>query len=381
MDLSSYRKEIDEIDSELVRLFERRLDVATKVGQYKLERNLPIFNGAREEEVIERNIYKLANKDYDKLTGKFFENIMELSRELQNHLINSHKEEEYSDDFDCSDVPDCREDFVVGFFGVEGSFSEEAMISYFGEGRKYSFYEEFEEVFLAIKNNEIDYGVVPIENSSTGAITDVYDLLKKYGFYICGEQCLKIRQHLIGVEGTSLDNIKDIYSHPQGFEQSSEFLKTHSEWNTVPYHNTSRSVKMVCECNDTSKAAIGSKRAADIYGLKIIKEDINNQSENQTRFLVIGKNLEFSKVSNKVSIVFSLEDEAGTLYKLLRSFAENNINLMKIESRPIKNQPWKYLLYVDFEGNILTDEVKNALEIIESKSSYFKLLGNYKRSN
>lgn len=372
MDLSDYRKEIDDIDKEMTRLFEKRMDVSVKVAEYKIKNNLPIFNGVREAEVIQRNIERLKNSSYEFLIRKYFNYLMELSRALQQRKFNEVNN--YSEESGRK-----VKDGKLGFQGLEGSFSEEAMIKYFGENRETYHYETFEDVFEALKNEEIDYGILPVENTSTGAITEVYDLMNKYGFYIVGEECIKINQHLIGLEKAGLDNIKEIYSHPQGFKQSSEFLNSNKEWVCIPYYNTATSVKKVCDLNDLTKAAIGSERAAKLYGLKILANNINNQCENQTRFLIIGRNLEITKASDKVSVVFSLEDEVGTLNSLLNHFAENNINLKSIESRPIKNSPWKYLLYVDFDGNLNNIEVKNALELIKNNSGYFKLLGNYKK--
>lgn len=272
-----------------------------------------------------------------------------------------------------------KSDVKVGFYGVAGSFSEEAMIKHFGKKDDAKAYDEFEDVFLAVKNGEIDYGVLPIENSSTGAISQVYDLLYKYGFYIVGEECIKIDQNLIGIKGTKLDNVKEVYSHPQGFEQSTDFLKEYSNWKKIPFHSTADSVKLVSDLQDMSKVAIASKRAADIYNLSIIKENINNRRENSTRFIVISKELELDNSCDKVSVVFSLEHKAGTLYKLLRHFAENNINMMKIESRPMEKGAWKYFLYVDFEGNLENEQVKKALNLIEQSSAYFKLIGGYRK--
>lgn len=357
LDISTLREEIDIIDKEIIRLFEKRMDIVLNVAKYKIERNLPIFNGAREAEVIEKNLNRLSNKEYREYAEKFLVDLMSTSRQLQHSLMGNIK---------------------VGVQGVPGSYSEEAKIGYFGEEKSCSFYEEFEDVFIALKNGEIDYGVLPVENSSTGAITTVYDLMKDYGFYIVGEQCIKVNHNLIGIKGTKLSDIKEVYSHPQGFAQSSEFLKQHKDWLQIPYHNTARSVKLVCETGDKSKVAIASGRAAKCYGLEIIKGNINNQSENTTKFIVIGKSLEYDNYSDRVNVVFSLEDEAGTLYKLLRHFTENNINLKKVESRPINNLPWKYVLFLDFEGNLDSEKVKNALSIIEEKSRYFRLLGNYK---
>ena len=371
--LEDYRKEIDSIDRELIALFEKRMNVAIKVGEYKKERNLPVFNAKREEEVIEKNINLLHNKKYNDITRDFFEKIMELSRSLQADLMYNNK--------DISKTNISEEGIKIGYQGVEGSFSEEALRKYFNSYDSIKNYEEFNDVFVALKNNEIQYAILPIENSYTGAITDVYDLLVKYNFYIVGEECIKINQHLMGIAGTNIDNIEEIYSHPQGFAQSKEFLNRYNNVKLIPYHNTAISAKLVSDLKDNKKAAIGSKRAADIYNLSILKENINDKKDNHTKFIIIGKELKYDDTCNKISVVFSLEDKAGTLYKLLRHFAENNINMIKIESRPNKHESWKYLLYVDFEGNLKDNLVNNALELIEKNSGYFKIIGNYKNSN
>jgi len=375
-EIDDYRKKIDEIDKEITRLFEERMDVVIKVGEYKKQNNLPVFNKAREDEVIAKNIEYLNNKDYAEGLKDFFVNIMNIAKDFEDKkLIEDTKTKT-----ECiSELGNERSNIKVGFYGVAGSFSEEAMIKHFGKKDDSKAYDEFEDVFLAVKNGEIDYGVLPIENSSTGAISQVYDLLYKYGFYIVGEECIKIDQNLIGIQGTKLENVKEVYSHPQGFEQSTDFLKGYSCWKKIPFHSTADSVKLVSDLQDMSKVAIASKRAADIYNLSIIKENINNRSENSTRFIVISKELELNEDCDKVSVVFSLEHKAGTLYKLLRHFAENNINMMKIESRPMEKGAWKYFLYVDFDGNLEDEQVKKALNLIEQSSAYFKLIGGYRK--
>lgn len=374
-DIDDYRKKIDEIDREITRLFEQRMDTVIKVGEYKKQNNLPVFNKAREDEVIAKNIGYLNNKDYSEGLKDFFINIMNIAKDLEDKKIVEDTSAEIGEVRNRSE----KSKMKVGFYGVTGSFSEEAMIKHFGKRDDAKAYDEFEDVFLAVKNGEIDYGVVPIENSSTGAISQVYDLLYKYGFYIVGEECIRINQHLIGIKGTELDNVKEVYSHPQGFEQSTDFLKGYSEWKKIPFHSTADSVKLVSDLKDMSKVAIASKRAANIYDLSIIKENINNQSENSTRFIVISKELELDESCDKVSVVFSLEHKAGTLYKLLRHFAENDINMMKIESRPMEKGTWKYFLYVDFEGNLESEKVAKALKLIEQSSAYFKLIGGYRK--
>lgn len=372
-DLESYRKEIDSIDSEITRLFEKRMDIVLKVAEYKRLNNLPIFHKGREDAVIKKNVARLENKDYEKEIEKFFNGLMEVSRELQSRKLNREK-----DSFKFKKKNISKED-VIGFLGPQGSFSEEAFLKYFGEDNKSIAYEDFEDIFIALKNGDIDYGVLPVENSSTGGINEVHDLLVKYGFYIIGEESIRIDQHLIGIHGTKISDIKEVYSHPQGFSQTSEFLKLYNDLKLIPYHNTATSAKLIKELNDKSKAAIASSRAAKIYDLDIIKEEINNIKSNYTRFIIIGKELLKEDDADKISVVFSLEDKAGTLYRLLRYFAENNINMITIESRPIKNENWKYFLYVDFEGSLENSEVVKTLKSVEESSEYFRVLGWYKK--
>ena len=313
MDLLECRREIDNIDEELVKLFEKRMNIAINVAKYKIENNMTIFNEVREIEVIKKNVARLSNKKYSKLTESFFNNLMTLSRSLQEEVFEESNYDiinKINDNISVNTNKKNLSNIKIGYQGVKGSFSEEAMIKYFGENHKNTNYEEFEEVFIALKSKEIDYGILPIENSYTGAITNVYDLLVKYGFYIVGEECIKINQNLIGVKGTKISDIKEIYSHPQGFEQSREFLSNNNKLKLIPFHNTAISAKYISELNDKSKAAIASLRAAEIYNLDVIQEEINDKDDNQTKFIIIGKELESSKECNKITVVFSL-DEIG----------------------------------------------------------------------
>ncbi|MFD3157666.1 prephenate dehydratase [Haloimpatiens sp. FM7330] len=270
---------------------------------------------------------------------------------------------------------------IVGFQGVKGSFSEQALIEYFGKDVAAKNVSDFEDVFLALENNEIDYGVLPIENSSTGAITEVYDLLRQYGFYIVGEKCVKVEHNLIGIKGTKLEDITEVYSHSQAFGQSKEFLKTYVDWKLIPYKNTAMSAKLIKDENQKEKAAVASRRAAELYGLEIIASNINFNKKNYTRFIVIGKNLDLNDEVNKISVVVSTPHKAGELYGILRHFAEHDLNMLKIESRPIIDRSWEYFFYIDFEGNLNEKVVEDAIKLIEKNSSFFQLLGNYKGDN
>ncbi|MEQ8153291.1 MAG: prephenate dehydratase [Clostridiaceae bacterium] len=372
--LNEWRIQIDEIDSQMIDLFEKRMKLVTNIAKYKEQNNLPIFQEDREKSVIQKNLKYVKDQEMKDYAEEFIQAMMDVSKRYQMHKVFPKKSEPIKVCESLLDKAD-RSELKVGYGGVKGAFSEEALMKFFGDKPKRINYEQFEGVFQGLKNGEIDYGVVPIENSSTGAINDVYDLLRKYGFYIVGEESISITQHLLGCKGTKIDDIKEVYSHTQGLRQSSKFLSNYS-WSEVPQHNTSIAAKMVSESNDHTKAAIASERAAEIYGLEIIKENINNEKTNKTRFIVIGKQLECSK--DKISIIFKLEHRVGTLYNILKFINDFGLNMVKIESRPVGNEPWNYFFYLDFQGDLEDENVKSALSSIEKNSSYYKLLGAYK---
>jgi len=272
---------------------------------------------------------------------------------------------------------DVKSKTTVGFQGVPGSFSEQALFEYFGDDVDRKYVKAFEDIFTELKCGRVDFGVLPMENSSTGGISEVYDLLNKNEFYIIGEVCLKVNHHLLGIKGAKIRDITEVYSHPQAFGQSSEFLKGHPDWKLIPYHNTAKSAEFVMEKDCSHMAAIGSSRAAELYSLDILKSNINTNNTNTTRFVIISKELNVDEKCNKVSVVLSTAHKAGALYSVLRYFADNSINLLKIESRPVVDKPWEYFFYIDFEGNLDDETVKMAVRSIKNNSCYFKLLGNY----
>lgn len=359
--LEELRCEIDDIDKRLVQLFEKRMETVSGVAKYKIENKLPVLNSLREGQVIDKNIDYLKNKDLSPYLKEFYIKLMDLSKDYQRLQIG--KAESKTN---------------VCFQGTKGSYSEEALFEYFGPEANAYPVKEFEDVFKKLKDENIAYGVLPIENSSTGAINEVYDLLRKYGLYIVGNMTLKINHNLMGIESASLETIKTVYSHPQAFEQCSEFLKD-KNLQAIPYYNTAVSAEFVKKEQSKTIAAIGSKRAAEVNGLKIIKENINNNDSNYTRFIIIGKTLERGDMNDAISIVFSSPNKVGALYDSLGIFKKNNLNMIRIESRPVVGKPWEYFFYIDFEGDINNAHVKEAIDYIQNNSSYFKLLGNYKK--
>lgn len=366
MDIEELRKRIDEVDEKLIELFEERMSIVLEIAEYKRKNGKNVYDAEREALVIKKGLDRLKNLSLSESTEKFLGTLMKISREAQDKIM-----------LECGRFPEGTK-IKAGFPGISGSFSEQALINYFGDNVDAVAIREFEGVFTELRAGNIDYGILPIENSSTGSVTDVYDLLNKYDFKIVGETCMKIDQHLLTVKGTKLSDIKEVYSHPQGLMQCSDYLKKHA-WQEFQLSNTSISAEYVASCGDKSKAAIGSSRAAELYGLEILAQNINFNSTSTTRFILIGRDIESDSYSNKISIVFSAAHKPGTLYGVLRNFALNNLNLLKIESRPIQVKPWEYIFYVDFEGNLSDIKVKEAMDAVGKESTWFKILGNYRR--
>ncbi|MEG1416191.1 MAG: prephenate dehydratase [Clostridium sp.] len=376
-DLKQYRDEIDRIDNAILKLFQERMDMVLNVAEYKRKNNLEVLNRKREEEVIENHLNNLSDSKYKVEVEKFLKSVMEISRQCQrNYLLNGGAFEEENT---CPEIINLTKDSVIGFQGVNGSYSEEALHAFFKEDVKTRALNTFDDVFKSLTDGEIDYGVIPIENSSTGGVLEVYDLLNKHEFSIVGEMCIRINHCLIAEDGADFNTIKEVYSHQQALDQCRDYINSKG-YRKVPYLNTAKSVEFIREANDKSLAAIASKRAANIYGLNILEENINTNKTNTTRFIIISKIMAVNEQCNKISIVFSIDHKIGCLYNVLRYFSENQVNMLKIESRPMKERPWEYIFYIDFEGNTSDPKVKIALENIKDNTNYFRLLGNYPKS-
>lgn len=367
-DLEQCRQEIDEIDEQLMQLFEQRMHVVKDVVLYKLENHKQIFQPDREQIVLDKNVARIKDEKLKSYALSFLQDMMDVSKSYQSSFI--PLETKY-----LMEKPK-KENIVVGYQGVEGAFSHQAMLTYFGDVKN-KHYPHFEDVFIALKNGKIDYGVLPLENSSTGAINDNYDLVRDYDFYIVGEQSVSISQHLLALPDAKLEDIQEVYSHPQGLQQCSDFLNKYSYIMQTPFSNTAASAKYVSDTKDITKAAIASKTAASLYGLKVLQENIHNELSNHTRFIIVGKKLEDHPKASRVSIVFTLSHKVGALYSILKAIKDHHINLSRIESRPIKDKNWQYYFYIDFEGSLHDQDVQLALEQMKAHCLTLRVLGNY----
>lgn len=266
----------------------------------------------------------------------------------------------------------------VGYQGVPGAYSHMALLQYFqGQEVQAENFMLFEDVVQAVAEGKVRYGVLPIENSSTGGITDVYDLARRYSIFIVGEKILKIEHCLLAYPGTCLENITEVYSHPQGFSQCSLFFKEHSAMRQFNYFNTAKAAELVAEKKDPHMAAVAGVQAADQYGLEILARGINTNKSNYTRFIIISREQELVPEADKITLIVSLKHQPGSLYRLLAHFAQQNINMTNIESRPYPGRPWEYYFHMDITGHLTDPAVQEALQQLPEDTTECKILGNY----
>ncbi|MEM4410929.1 MAG: prephenate dehydratase [Candidatus Caldarchaeum sp.] len=268
----------------------------------------------------------------------------------------------------------------VAFQGEKGAYSEEAVISYFGDKAELFPCKTIREVFKNTEALVVDFGVVPVENSIEGSVAETYDMFLTSSVKVVGEIILKIRHCLISHPGTTLADVKVVYSHPQALAQCRGFLTSLGAEMAVTY-DTAGSVKMIKEQGLKHAAAVASERAAQIYGMSVLAKGIEDYGHNYTRFLVISTRETTPQADSKTSIIFSTVHRPGALYNALGAFARNNINLTKIESRPTRQRPWEYYFFVDFEGNVGDEGVKKALAELSSCTIFVKILGSYPKAS
>lgn len=374
MDLGELRQGLDEIDAQIVELYERRMDICAQVAEYKIENGKKVFDRVREQEKLAK-VRSLTHNEFNGLgVQELFEQIMSMSRKLQYRLI-SEKGGQGKLPFIGVDDLDTKKARVV-FQGAEGAYSQMAMMQYFGESIQSFHVDTFRDAMSAIDEGIADFAVLPIENSTAGIVNEIYDLLVEFENYIVGEQIIRIEHCLLGVPGAQLSDIKTVYSHPQSLMQSAKFLADHP-WQQISMQNNAFAAKKVADEQDKSQAAIASALAGQIYGLEILKQGVNQSGTNSTRFIIVTNQKIFRKDASKVSICFEVPHESGSLYHMLSHFIYNNLNMTKIESRPIEDRNWEYRFFVDFEGNLADSAVKNALRGLRDEARNMKILGNY----
>ncbi len=376
-ELDEVRKDIDEVDREIVSQYLKRLHLAGEVAEYKIESGKRVYDKVREEEKLEK-LSSYAEDEFSKQgIRELFTQVMSGSRKKQYEILAQHgrvasfsfvKKEQF-------DFSDAR----IIYQGVEGAYSEAAAIRFFGEEHDFRSVHTWREAFEELKNDTADYAVLPIENSTAGAISENYDLMSEYidTASIIGEQIISIDHALLGLPGADISKIKTVYSHPQALMQCESYLREqHPEFETRSFPNTAMSAKKVMEDGDITKAAIAGKINAKLYGLEVLEEKIQDVKFNQTRFLVVSKKHEYLSDAKKLSLSFTLQNDMGSLYHVLSNFTYNGLNMSRIESRPT-GEPWQYRFFIECDGNLSDGAVENCLLGLIEETGSLQILGNY----
>ena len=353
--LEEVRKKINEVDEKMAKLFEQRMQAVEDVVAYKIENNMPVFDGNREKQLIEKNVSYIQNDKYKDAYLTQFASMLEVSKNYQKQMINKDR---------------------IGYGGTKGAFTHIATMQLFPNHTLVA-YTTFDEVVKAVENGEIEYGVIPFENSFTGEVGETSDLLRDHNVYIHDMYELKITQNLLGIPGTTLQDIKQVYSHPQGLSQCSLFLKGR-DWERISYPNTAIAAQFVAKENDKSKAAIASMETAKLFGLEVIEENINTTQDNTTRFIVIHKQVK--EEGNLFQMLFTVKNETGMLASAMNCIASYDFNMKSIKSRSIPNKPWSYYFHVEIEGSLHDKKVKEMLKALDEHCTDIKILGGYFRN-
>ncbi len=370
--LEEIRARIDEIDAQLLPLFLDRLECSREVAEVKIAKGLPVLNAAREKQILDEVERKAGSRGGE--ARLLYDAILTSSRALQHRMMDGGRDlRDLIENAPSKDLPHDR----IACQGVPGAYSHEAALLLY-PGCRPHFYKTWEDIFRAIRDGKEDLGILPVENSSAGSVSDVYGLILKYRFSIVGAATLRIRHCLAVPEGIDLSQVKKVYSHPQGLAQCSEYTEAHG-LTPVPCSNTAAAAKAVAEGGEPA-AAICSEQAAKEYGLHIAAHGIQNSSANRTRFVAISRTLFIPEDAQKISLCFSLPHTTGSLNGVLSQFAAAGLNLTKIESRPISSadgENFEYDFYLDFAGNIRSGDTLNLIASLQSELPRFSFLGNY----
>lgn len=372
LELSEIREEINRIDEQILNLFLQRMKCSGQVAAYKVEHNIPVYNGAREQEILDKISAK--SGEYGDSARLLYSTIMNISRALQYPSVTKNSpfrlviNSAVSADFSPKNI---------GYQGSEGSYSQNVAKKMFVAAKMHN-YAHFRDVFEAVANGEIDCGIVPIENSYAGSVSENYDHLLEYDLKINAVFDLPVNHCLLVKPGTDLSKICTVYSHPQALAQCNVYLNKHG-YEPSAMDNTAFAAEFVAKSDDDTVAAIASEQAAEKNGLIIAAKGIQTSGKhNYTRFIAVSKEMAVAPDAELVSIAFSIPHEPGSLYKTLSMLAANGLNMTRIESRPDKESPFRYIFYVDFIGNISDEKTAALLCGLDNELPMLKLLGNCK---
>lgn len=372
MDLGEIRKQIDAIDDKMLDLFIERMNLATDVAKYKAANNMVVFQSDREKFIID-NVKENSPEELRKSAAFLFMNIMDISKVSQINAITPGIEIDYS--------KKRKERPSVAAQGIEGAYGHAAALQIFSSG-SISFYASFAEVFAAVENGDVDYGVIPVENSTAGEVTVNMELLERHKVYICDTTTVECAHVLAAKRGVSEEDIKIVFGHEQAIRQCTSYLESRAGLTVIPYQNNAMAAKMVSENASGELGCICSEECAEMHGLNIVRKGIASDPNNCTRFICISKGVEVYEGAKTIAVSLSIPNISGALYRLLTKFAVNGLSMSKIQSKPLPTDvkmrfPDDYMFYIEFGGNIADPKVSKLLKNFEDELNYFKFHGNF----
>ena len=377
MELQELRSKIDEIDAQLTKLFEARMDVAAEIGAWKRENHMPVLDAARERDKLNA-IAAESREDMQTYTQMLYSMIFELSRSHQSDLTRTpsslRQEVEQAIEgtprlFPTSPIIACQ--------GTEGAYSQIAGTRMF-KSPKIMYFKSFDSVFSAIESGFCQYGILPIENSSAGSVKKVYDLMLRHKFYVVRSCRLKIDHNLLAAPGVKKEDIREIFSHQQALDQCAGYLEQFGpDVKITRCENTAMAAEAVAKSGRRDIAAIASYDCASLYGLKCLESDIQDRGNNYTRFICISKKLEIYPGANRTTVMMTLPHRPGSLCRALSRFYSLGINITKLESRPLPERDFQFMFYFDLETSVYSGEFGRMIDDLDSISEEFRYLGSY----
>ena len=376
MDLNTIREEIDSIDTELVDLFTRRMQLSSKVAAYKKANNMPIYVPARERAIL-KDVAEQAGPEMANYTRVLYSMLFELSRSYQSKCNTEHTQLYTNIKESIESTPNLfPQTPMVACQGVEGAYAQIACEKIF-KAPMIMYFKNFDGVFHAIEQGLCQYGILPIENSTAGSVKKVYDLMIRHNFSIVRTFRLKVDHNLLANPGTKLEDIREIYSHEQAINQCSEFLQKLPNVHVIPVENTAVAAEMVSRSGRKDVAALSSRSCEELYSLVCLAAGVQDEKNNRTRFICISKNLEIYPGADRTSIMMILPHKPGSLYRVLARLYTLGINVVKLESRPIPDREFEFMFYFDLETSVYSEEFIQLMCELDDLCEEFKYLGSY----
>ena len=374
--LEELRGQIDEIDQQMVELFKARMEAASQVAEYKKEKGLPVLDAGRERALLGK-IADQAGEELADYAQSMYRTILSASRSYQNGKIGLGSKVYNGIREAISATPSLfPQRPTVACQGVEGAYSQIACDRLF-KSPTIMYFQTFDHVFKAVESGMCQYGILPIENSTAGSVKAVYDLMLSHNFSIVRSARLKICHNLLTKHGTRLEDIKEVFSHEQAINQCADYLAGLKGVKVTVVENTAVASKMVAQSERTDVAALSSRFCAELYGLKILQENVQDQDSNYTRFICISKRPEIYPGADRTSLMMILPHKPGSLYNVLAKFYALNINLQKLESRPLPGREFEFMFYFDIEASVYAPEVERLFRDLEAESEQLRYLGTY----